>query len=1020
MQSRYFPSYDRYQEKLKNDPKTKEKFSTEEVVQSCVLAGITNGASKAMEIILPLSLADFIPDVVERQKNINELLANKDKCFKEKKLIQITPYYKTYEYENLGKLTVDEYKSKLGFCTDQLTMQGGERAVDKKLKTTVDFAKNFRPKIYLDQKSVEVLNNSYWPCVRAQTKKDPKLCEPAILSEATHQVALQSFTTKAEDVFTVPEDASDLVQRIDKEFLKDCFAAAVDETARAKCLSRGIIEFSQSLAPAIFESSVAKVQAVKDVGATLPQEIKERVSIKMKECFKEHLESKQTIVEITDILDTVTATCSLKLYQDKQIVPEFIASHVAVKLYDKEMATNESISKSGVKLDPQWRVLVENGIKDCFFSEFSKVATLKEAQDNTDAIQKKCTTKLYKDLIPKIVDRILEQKLLESLELTSEQSKPLREDLVGMFIRNIYDVYDPKILIAKSKEFSPEATVFLMKDQLRKNIDEQIDDPKVANEIYQAAEKKLFTRKLDLDLRSAYAGRETDEDIALIISRFKVEGALFVAPLILEQKTAGLIKEEKMRTALNKNLIDNNFSGCLKAAQAPLTIRLANRENIRTELRLKRLQNREAGIVRDEEKERREERELLKSEPELIKVFDRDFKSCMDKFSDEATKQIIAALVKSSTDRVYAKLDPLWSASEEQQKQALLRLSASDELKSLGLAFASVILNEDKDKPKDKSKPELDINAELDKYIKIVGVALNYNEGLANKYLKEIREEIEKAQKYSTKNKQKLTMDDLLAIIMKSPILELVVKSQIGDSVKKGALAPLIKQGVKKEIVERLGSPAMMDHVFTTAEGKKAMQLLKDEYLFPLLKGTGTAEIPARVDFSVKMALAKDTENDGFAETMIGAIVQTNIDAEVDSYVKKYGRTITGKAATLYQYDANDFSWSELRSTLSGKALVKHFGSNILAPTLTGLANPEGLNDELNDSRNKVLTDEKLRLYSNLARLEKLKNPYLKINDKEIKELEVKTKSIYAVAPAELARRTDLIKPFVEKAQKEN
>jgi hypothetical protein len=1019
MQSRYFPSYDRYQENVKKDPKTKEKFSTEEVVQSCVLAGITNGASKAMEVILPLSLADYIPDAIERQKNINELLEIKDQCLKDKKLVQITPYYKTYEYEKLGKLTVDEFKGKLGYCTDQLTMQGGERAIDKRLKTTVEFAKNFKTKIYLEQKSAEVITNSYWPCVNAQAKKDPKLCESAIMSEATHQVALQSFLTKAEDVFSNPEDASALVNRIDKEFLKDCFSKAVIEEDRAKCLTSGIIELSQSLAPAIFVGNIDKVQAIKEVGATLPQEIKDRVSLKMKGCFKEHLENKIKITDIIDNLDAVIATCSLSLYQDEKIVPEFIASHVAVKLYDKEMATNDSISKSGVILDPAWRVLVETDIKNCFSREFNKLATLKEAQDKTDYIQKKCTTKLYKDLIPKIVDKILEQKLLESLELTSEQSKPLRDKLVGMFIRNIYDVYDPKILIAKSKEFSPQATVFLMKDQLHKNITDQIDDPEVAEKIYKLAEAKLFTRKLGLDLQSAYAGRETDEDIALIISRFKVEGALFVAPLILENKTASLIKDEKLRTVINKDLIENNFSGCLKVAQTPLTDRLNNRENIRTELRLKRIKNRDAGVIVDEEATRKEERELLKAEPELLQAFDRNFKSCMDKFADEATKQIIAALVKTSTERAYTHLDPLWNEAESQQKAALLRLSSSLELKSLGLVFAQVLLSDDR--PKDKSKPELDINAELDKYIKLIGVAINYNEGLANKYLKEIREEVEKIKAKADKNKEKLTMDDLMAVIMKSPILELVVNSQIGDFVKKGAMLSLSKQGVDKDIVERLGSPAMIDHVFSTTEGKKAMQLLKDEYLFPMIKGTGPSEISPRVEFAVKMALVKDTENDGFVETMFGAIVQAKIDTEVSTNVGTYGSILAGKYAWLRMgLRENDLIWHGLRSTPSGKAAVSYFADQVLAPSLTGLANSSSLNQELESSGNKTLTDEKLRLYNYLAQLEKLKKHPTKENSKAIKELEAKTKSIYAVTPAEIERRSARIETFIQKAQDEN
>ena len=96
MQSRYFPAYDRYQTTLRNDPKTKEVFVTEEVVQSCVLAGVVSGANKAMDTILPSSLAEFIPDFVERQKNINELLANRDQCFKEQKLTTQTQYFKSF------------------------------------------------------------------------------------------------------------------------------------------------------------------------------------------------------------------------------------------------------------------------------------------------------------------------------------------------------------------------------------------------------------------------------------------------------------------------------------------------------------------------------------------------------------------------------------------------------------------------------------------------------------------------------------------------------------------------------------------------------------------------------------------------------------------------------------------------------------------------------------------------------------------------------------------------------------
>ncbi|ATH07497.1 hypothetical protein BIY24_05925 [Halobacteriovorax marinus] len=200
---------------------------------------------------------------------------------------------------------------------------------------------------------------------------------------------------------------------------------------------------------------------------------------------------------------------------------------------------------------------------------------------------------------------------------------------------------------------------------------------------------------------------------------------------------------------------------------------------------------------------------------------------------------------------------------------------------------------------------------------------------LLDKFLQEVRSEI--------KNKKKLSLEDLKALLMKSDLMDLIIESEVASFVMKEARAPLAEQGVGEQTILQLGSKEVIGKLFDSTRGREIISQIKSDFISPMLQGEGGKEIPESIVTDVKKLLVSDTKNGGFVETLAGAIVQNKLEE------KRPKNFATSGIASVLGYDSADFKWSNLRSRRASgvsdseqpvQQAMEYFGDQILLPML--------------------------------------------------------------------------------------
>lgn len=206
-------------------------------------------------------------------------------------------------------------------------------------------------------------------------------------------------------------------------------------------------------------------------------------------------------------------------------------------------------------------------------------------------------------------------------------------------------------------------------------------------------------------------------------------------------------------------------------------------------------------------------------------------------------------------------------------------------------------------------------------------------------------------------------LDRLLPQVFESDLGDLLIKTKVSQIIKNDSMAVVREMGLWGTFVNSVSSLEAMDRIFHREIGRTAKQSIIQDYLVPLMSGNSDSDaIPSEVMNTVVRALVRDRQVGGFVESILGEVIQIELNQAVED--NGIG-TWRGKLAWIAGYRANstenDFSWADdhrgangLRDTPSGHKAIRYFADHMLFQILTDDDFKEGTSDY--DSRKQILS----------------------------------------------------------------
>ncbi|MCR9205281.1 MAG: hypothetical protein NXH75_11920, partial [Halobacteriovoraceae bacterium] len=210
-------------------------------------------------------------------------------------------------------------------------------------------------------------------------------------------------------------------------------------------------------------------------------------------------------------------------------------------------------------------------------------------------------------------------------------------------------------------------------------------------------------------------------------------------------------------------------------------------------------------------------------------------------------------------------------------------------------------------------------------------------------------EKFEKETLEKLKNSEgKVPLDKAVDALLNSELSNLLIESMVSSMVREKTLEALRNEGADTSVVWKLSSKEMIHRLYGSGEGLAAIESMKKNYLKPLLEGRlENLDIPKDVMADLTAPLVKDTELNGFVETLFGSVIQKKLDDKRDWIESGWTAIFKMSYAGWSGYNKHrDFTWGDqyntsraryhLRLTPSGRKATERFANSMLKPMLSG------------------------------------------------------------------------------------
>lgn len=567
---------------------------------------------------------------------------------------------------------------------------------------------------------------------------------------------------------------------------------------------------------------------------------------------------------------------------------------------------------------------------------------------DTDSIKKYIPENQLKDLILSVTGEKLRLKAQAMAGKSGDEKKAEFEKLKKMLkidtAKNLVPILIPNMvneILKIPNHFTSEQRVdFLLKREQaiskgNKNIEVCLKDYEKEN-----AKEVLFDEclnRLRFELTDAFIPLKM-EDILSLVSNDKV----FVGDIIASQsrafkscaqKIGFAVPMDKFGVAMDKCVVEVISGAALQAVQ-----KIASNKDI-SKTRAEELTTYTTCLQQKSAK--------------AIESEDISLSTTIDKVQQCLINKALPPLIKG----IVAKIEDVSGPSLSlRSKQALETLSqtidniVSYKTKSGKELFLDLESVRSKSARPPREKPWTGVVELIKKFIpdvsKYIGGAVNYD---YNRLMTSFKTFESQAQGLIEKKDGHVDVQELNQLLINSDLIDVLIKGFIADQIRNELTPFFTKYGLDLSLISYLTSKEMIESLFSAKnpKGKAALDKLKMSWLLPILNNSNPSfELPTKEIADIKAVLAQDTRLNGFSETILGAVLQKELDQKRAGIETGWTSIIAVPVATLWHgVQRKDFFWGNrfdggrsdnLRYQPSGKKAISHFSTNILGPMMNG------------------------------------------------------------------------------------
>ncbi|MBT3585787.1 MAG: hypothetical protein HN509_12855 [Halobacteriovoraceae bacterium] len=506
-QEYYFVAFDRHNvQKVVNDKPV--VFDGVNAIQSCLYSGVLEGVQVTTRIVIEKTLEKFIKNEKERESSLDKIGKNADGEFENQKFITNKLGFKEFRYDLLKKMEIDQFKAKILNIIDRVTVFAGSEVVRSQILETSLIRTMVADGDLNEAVFIEtVMKEGYQKCLSFMPEKspNPELCQAYIEIVTSYEV-LKNLLKK--NLVEMVGDKTDGYKKIVK-------ALKIDQKVEANsCFKRQLKYYEDGLVRA--EERALNSQGLANCGKLLIGDL---------------------VFHVTEIMI-------------KKEMGEKVLGNVAIAGQEQLIHGHQSFARK------------------CFIKEMDSFKDLEELGDGLDEVQRKCLTKIYKEVIPGLVTPVLESKLAGAVSdpaLKQELISKLKEQLV----RLINQESDPEKIMNAVSDFAAEATIQVIESIISNTLLDKFPEKDSNGKVIEknmVLRKKLFQRLINPAFKSrirraSATGDDYETDKA--INDFIINAVEVIAPSVIKDKVAFFIKNPLLRQGLIANSIQE-LNSCLQ------------------------------------------------------------------------------------------------------------------------------------------------------------------------------------------------------------------------------------------------------------------------------------------------------------------------------------------------------------------------------------------------------------------------------------------------------------------------
>ncbi|HAZ13704.1 MAG: hypothetical protein A2X86_16490 [Bdellovibrionales bacterium GWA2_49_15] len=483
-------------------------FNANNVIMSCLFQGVMDGVDEATTLGVDEMLRPLMADPAARTAKRESLVRAMRQCLTSAGYFVQTENFRQYNHNHLQSLEVEQFQTKLNECVAATKVKTAEVVIERQVATNSGLITATRDNPAQREQVIQLtLSEGLRPCLAAQRGiPDPAKC-----------------TTMAQNVATRESFILILQDNLATEMGRDTSAYnwALREVGLGNVEPR---PYSFNLRKCFDDRRAVLLTSLARDGSTIP----------------------------TD--DFSNANCITRAIME--LAPEMVRQK-----YLKTLREKPDLKNIPALRDPALITEMGQKMKQCLFEELKSFDTVDALSAALEGAQARCTVSLYKEILPRVIEMAMNQKLLQVVP-DEARRRELVARLKADFSGRIQGLDSEAAIMAQVDAFTADATMEIVKQSLRWSVADNLPGSEARqNTLSDQIIAQVVTPAWETRMRAAIAAGDD-----ALQSKLQAQIKKTAAPLIMESALPERLREHVTsagtRTTITRGVVQE-YRRCL-------------------------------------------------------------------------------------------------------------------------------------------------------------------------------------------------------------------------------------------------------------------------------------------------------------------------------------------------------------------------------------------------------------------------------------------------------------------------